>query len=185
MEEEENLNIKQEGCNIKQEGCNIKEDDEYIERVCLVDWDSPPIYDDYPEDFSQRENIELDKNKVIYIRGEPITHIIDETFNIKKQKVIDFTNYNHRLVQSVGSVVDEFSIDEQSSNLLKLELEHIRHYDFIGVDELFSNFFVNTVNINLERLMKNVIDPFWKDFIEQELMEVNKRRERVILSNFC
>ena len=29
------------------------EDDEYIERVCLVDWDSPPIYDDYPEDFSQ------------------------------------------------------------------------------------------------------------------------------------
>ena len=25
---------------------------EYIERVCLVDWNSPPIYDDYPEDFS-------------------------------------------------------------------------------------------------------------------------------------
>ena len=50
---------------------------------------------------------------------------------------------------------------------------------------LLSNFFGNTVNINLERLMKNVIDPFWKDFIEQELMEVNKRRERVILSNLC
>ena len=45
MEEEEDLNIKQEGC-------NIKEDDEYIERVYLVNWDSPPIYDDYPEDFS-------------------------------------------------------------------------------------------------------------------------------------
>ena len=141
--------------------------------------------DDYPEDFSQGEKIELDKNKVIYIQNEPITHIIDETFDIKKQKVIDFTNFDHRLVQSVCSVVDEFSIDEQSSNLLKLELEHIRHYDFIGVDELLSNFFGNTVNINLERLMENVIDPFWEDFIEQELIEVNKRRGRVILSNLC
>ena len=37
VEEEEDLDIEQEGC-------NIKEDDEYIERVCLVDWDSPPIY---------------------------------------------------------------------------------------------------------------------------------------------
>ena len=33
--------------------------------------------------------------------------------------------------------------------------------------------------------MENVIDPFWEDFIEQELIEVNKRRERVILSNLC
>ena len=109
MEEEEDLDIEQEGC-------NIKEDDEYIERVCLVDWDSPPIYDDYPEDFSQREKTELDKNKVIHIQDEPITHIVDETFDIKKQKVID---------------------------------------------------------------------PFWEDFIEQELIEVNKRREQVILSNLC
>ena len=30
-----------------------------------------------------------------------------------------------------------------------------------------------------------VINPFWEDFIEQELIEVNKRRERVILSNLC
>ena len=73
------------------------------------------------------------------------------------------------MVQSVCSVVDKFSIDEQSFNLLKLELKHIRHYDFIGVDELLSNFFGNTVNINLERFMENVIDPFWEDFIEQEL----------------
>ena len=43
-------------------GCDIKEDDEYIERVCLVDWDSPPIYDDYLEDFSQGDKIELEKN---------------------------------------------------------------------------------------------------------------------------
>ena len=87
------------------------------------------------------------------------------------------------MVQSVCLVVDQFSIDEQSSNLLKLELEHIRHYDFIGVDELLSKFFGNIVNINLERLVDNVIDPFSKDFIEQELIEVNKRREQVILSN--
>ena len=33
--------------------------------------------------------------------------------------------------------------------------------------------------------MKNFIDLFWEDFIEQELIEVNKRREQVILSNFC
>ena len=46
VEEEEDLDIEQEGY-------NIKEDDEYIERVCLVDWDSPPSYDDYPENFSQ------------------------------------------------------------------------------------------------------------------------------------
>ena len=58
---------EEEDLDIEHEGCDIKEDDEYIERVCLVDWDSPPIYDDYPEDFSQGEKIELDKNKVIYI----------------------------------------------------------------------------------------------------------------------
>ena len=109
VEDEEDLDIEQEGY-------DIKEDDKYIEKVCLVDWDSPPIYDDYPEDFSQGEKIELDKNKVIYIRDEPITHIIDETFDIQKQKVID---------------------------------------------------------------------PFWEDFIEQELIEVNKRRGREILSNLC
>ena len=33
--------------------------------------------------------------------------------------------------------------------------------------------------------MENVIDPFWEDLIEQELIDVNKRRERVILSNRC
>ena len=72
--------------------------------------------DDYPEDFRQGEKIKLDKNKVIYIRDEPITHIVDETFDIQKQKVID---------------------------------------------------------------------PLWEDFIKQELIEVNKRHERVILSNLC
>ena len=60
VEEEEDLVIEQEGC-------NIKEDDEYIERVCLVNWDFPPIYDDYLENFSQGEKFELDKNKVIYV----------------------------------------------------------------------------------------------------------------------
>ena len=64
--------------------------------------------------FSQGEKIELDKNKIIYIRDELITHIVDVTFDIQKQKVID---------------------------------------------------------------------PFWEDFIEQELIEVNKRHEQAILSN--
>ena len=169
--------VEEEYFDVEKEDYDIKKEDEYIERVCVVNWDSPPIYDDYLEDYSQGDKIEFDKNKVIYIRGEPITHTVDETFNIKKQKVIGFTNYNHRLVQSVCLVVDQFSIDEQSSNLLKLELEHIRHYDFIGVDELLSKFFGNTVNINLERLVDNVIDPFSEDCIEQELIEVNKRRE--------
>ena len=74
--------MEEEDLDIEQESYDIKEDDEFIERVCLVDWDSPPICDDYLEDFSQGEKIESDKNKVIYIRDEPITHIIDETFNI-------------------------------------------------------------------------------------------------------
>ena len=126
---------------VEEEDYDIKKEDEYIERVCVVNWDSPPIYDDFLEDYSQGDKIELNENKFIYIRGEPITHTVDETFNIKKQKVIDFTDYNYRLVQSVCSVVDKFSIDEQSFNLLKLELEHIRHYDFIGVDKLLSKFF--------------------------------------------
>ena len=95
---------------------DLKKEDEYVERVCVVNWDSPPIYDDYPENFSQGEKFEPDKNKVIYIRDEPITHIVDETFDIQKQKVVD---------------------------------------------------------------------PFWEDFIEQKLIEVNKRYERVILSNLC
>ena len=56
MEEEEDLDIEQKGC-------DIKEDDEYIERVYLVDWDSPPIYDGYPEDFSQGERLSLIKIK--------------------------------------------------------------------------------------------------------------------------
>ena len=64
------------------------------------------------------------------------------------------------LLQLVCSVVDLFSIDEWSFNLLKLELQHIKHYDIIGVDELLSNYFDNTIKINLERLMENVIDPF-------------------------
>ena len=81
VEEEEDLDIEQEGY-------DIKEDDEYIERVCLVDWDSPPIYDDYPKNFGQGENIELDKNKVIYIRDEPITHIVDETSTFRNKKLL-------------------------------------------------------------------------------------------------
>ena len=32
---------------------------------------------------------------------------------------------------------------------------------------------------------QKVIDPFWENFIEQELIGVNKRREQAILSNLC
>ena len=108
--------VEEEYFDVKEEDYDIKKEDKYIKRVCVVNWDSPPIYDDYPEDLSQEEKFEPDKNKVIYIRDEPITHIVDETFDIQKQKVID---------------------------------------------------------------------PFWEDFIEQELIKVNKRHRRVILSNLC
>ena len=37
---------------VKEKDYDIKKDDEYIERVCVVNLVSPPIYDDYPEDFS-------------------------------------------------------------------------------------------------------------------------------------
>ena len=57
--------------------------------------------------------------------------------------------------------IDEFFIDKRSFNLLKFELEHIKHYDFIGVDELLNKNFPDSIfNIILERLMENFIDPF-------------------------
>ena len=79
---------EEEDLDIEQEGCDIKENDEYIEKVCLVDWDFAPIYDYYPEDFSQGEKFEPNKNKVIYIRDEPITHIVDETFDIQNKRLL-------------------------------------------------------------------------------------------------
>ena len=45
MEEDEYFDVKEEDY-------NIKKDHEYIERVCVVNLVSPPIYDDYPKDFS-------------------------------------------------------------------------------------------------------------------------------------
>ena len=61
--------VEEEYFDVKEEDYDIKNEDEYIERVCIVNWDSPPIYDDYLEDYSQGDKIELDENKVIYIRG--------------------------------------------------------------------------------------------------------------------
>ena len=52
---------------VEEEDYDIKKEDEYIERVCVVNWDSPPIYDDFLEDYSQGDKIELDENKFIYI----------------------------------------------------------------------------------------------------------------------
>ena len=94
---------KEEYFDVEKEDYDIKKEDEYIDRVCVVNWDSPPIYDDYLEDYSQGDKIELNENKVIYIQGELITHTVDETFNIKKQVVIDFIDYNHMLVWLVCS----------------------------------------------------------------------------------
>ena len=62
-----NPHYVEEYFDVEEEDYDIKKEDEYIERVCVVDWDSPPIYDDYLEDYSQGDKIELDKNKVIYI----------------------------------------------------------------------------------------------------------------------
>ena len=157
----------------------------YIERVCAVFQDSPQFKMTILKIVVKETRLSLIKSKVIYIQGKPITHTVDETFNIQKHEVIDFIDYNHTLVQLVCSTVDEFSIDEGSFDLLKLELEHIKHYNFIGDDELLENFLDSIVNINLERLKEKVIDPLWEDFIEQELIEINKRHERVILSNLC
>ena len=61
--------VEEEYFDVQEEEYNIKKVDEYIERVCVVNWDSPPIYDDYLEDYSQGDKIELHKNKVIYIQG--------------------------------------------------------------------------------------------------------------------
>ena len=94
---------KEEYFDVEKEDYDIKKEDEYIDRVCVVNWDSPPIYDDYLEDYSQGDKIELNENKVIYIQGELITHTVDETFNIKKQEAIDFIDYNHMLVRLVCS----------------------------------------------------------------------------------
>ena len=62
--------------------------------------------------------------------------------------------------QLVCSRVKGFSIDKQSLNLPNLKLKHIQHYDFIGVNRFLSNFVGDKVNMNLERLMKNIVNPF-------------------------
>ena len=41
--------VEEEYFDVKEEDYDIKNEDEYIERVCIVNWDSPPIYDDYLE----------------------------------------------------------------------------------------------------------------------------------------
>jgi len=62
--------------------------------------------------------------------------------------------------QLICSGVKGLSIDKQSLNLPKIKLKHIQHYDFIGVNRFLSNFVGDKVNMNLERLMKNIVDPF-------------------------
>ena len=50
---------------VEEEDYDLKKEDEYTERVCVVNWDSPPIYDDYLEDYSQGDKIELDKKNFL------------------------------------------------------------------------------------------------------------------------
>ena len=44
--------VEEDYFDVEEEDYNIKKEDEYIERVCAINWNSPPIYDDYPKDFS-------------------------------------------------------------------------------------------------------------------------------------
>ena len=44
--------VEVEYFDVEEEDYDIKKEDEYIEIVCVVNWDSPPIYDDYLEDYS-------------------------------------------------------------------------------------------------------------------------------------
>lgn len=59
--------------------------------------------------------------------------------------------------QLICSGVKEFSIDKQSLNLPN---KHIQHYDFTGVNRFLSNFVGDKVSMNLERFIKNIVDPF-------------------------
>ena len=56
--------MEEEYFDVEKEDYDIKKENEYIERVSVVDWDSPPIYDDYLEDYSQGDKIELDMIKI-------------------------------------------------------------------------------------------------------------------------
>ena len=70
----------------------------YIERVCAVFQDSPQFKMTILKIVVKETRLSLIKSKVIYIQGKPITHTVDETFNIQKHEVIDFIDYNHTLV---------------------------------------------------------------------------------------
>ena len=39
--------------------------------------------------------------------------------------------------------------------------------------------------MKLERLMKNIVDPFQEDLDNQELIQVNKRSAKVLLGKLC
>ena len=139
-----------------------EEEDFDIDRVCAVDWDSLPIYDDYPNE-----------NKVIYIQGEPITHIVDETFYVQAQEATNFIVYNHTLVLLVCSAVDEFSIDERSFNLLKLELETLNTMILLGLMS-FSQIGFNEIDYNIKDEMKNLFIGYRRR--EKPLLSYNSSR---------
>ena len=54
---------EEEYFDVEKEDYDIKKEDEYIERVCVINWDSPPIYDDYPEDLVKEKMLSLIKIK--------------------------------------------------------------------------------------------------------------------------
>lgn len=135
--------------------CAIELKDKTLERVCPIDWDSPLVYDDYPQKHSQGNKIELDEDKCICIQGAPTTHTNNNAFSFQEM----------------------FSVDEWSFN--SLELEHMQRYDFIGFVEFLSNSILIKL-IYFGKLMESVLDPFWEDFVELEFVKGNKRNERVM-----
>lgn len=135
--------------------CAIKLKDKTLERVCPIDWDSPQVYDDYPQMHSQGDKIGLDEDKCICIQSAPTTHTDNNAFSFQEM----------------------FSVAEWSFN--SLELEHMQRYDFIGSVEFLSNS-IPIKLIYFGKLMENVLDPFWEDFVELEFVKGKKRNERVM-----
>ena len=77
------------------------------------------------------------------------------------------------MVQLVCSAVDEFSIDERSFNLLKLELETLNTMILLGLMS-FSQTGFNEIDYNIEDEMKNLFIGYRRR--EKPLLSYNSSR---------